>query len=102
MLFLDTFRCYLKGSTIEILTDNQALKPFFMNHKLSEREPRCLETLGNIESFPVTEQSWRIHVLGHALSRAPHNSETGKKNFISFNVLDVPEVDFERILGKYE
>ncbi len=48
--FLMRFRCYLEGPDFEIFTDNQVLKRFFTKSKLSRREARWLETLGNLKS----------------------------------------------------
>jgi len=78
------------------------LKHFFTKQKLSRREARWLETLGNFGIFPVTLKPGRIHVLGDVLSRAPHVTEVNKKSLISFNALDIPKIEFEAILGNYE
>ena len=51
LYFLERFRCYLEGSEFEIFTDNQVLKHFFTKAKLSRREARWLETLGNFVYF---------------------------------------------------
>ena len=72
--FLMRFRCYLEGSSFEIFTDNQVLKSFFSKPKLSRREARWLETLGNFGIFPINLKPGKIHVLGDTLSRAPHAS----------------------------
>ena len=68
--FLERFRCYLEGSTFKIITDNQVLKYFFTKPKLSRREARWSETLGNFGVFPITLKPGKIHVLGDTLSRA--------------------------------
>lgn len=70
--FLERFRCYLEGTSFEILTDNQVLKHFFTKSNLSRREARWIETLGNFGIFPITLKPGKIHVLGDTLSRAPH------------------------------
>ncbi len=48
------------------------LKNFFSKLELSRKEQRWLETLGNIGIFPINLKPGNIHVLGDALSRAPH------------------------------
>ena len=52
--FLNRFRCYLEGTEFEIFTDTQVLKSFFTKPKLSRKESRWLETLGNFGIFPIT------------------------------------------------
>ena len=52
--------------------DNQVLKHFFTKPRLSRREARWIETLGNFEIFPITLELGKVHVLGDTLSRAPH------------------------------
>ena len=69
--FLERFRCYLEGSEFEIFTNTQVLKHFFTKAKLSLREARWLETLGNFVIFPINLKPRKIHVLGDTLSRAP-------------------------------
>ena len=91
--FLLRFRCYLEGSTFEIFTDNQVLKHFFTKHKLSRREARWLETLGNFAIFPINLKPGKIHVLGDTLSRAPH---------ASVNVCQVLEVNSENLFNYEE
>ena len=91
--FLMRFRCYLEGSHFEIFTDNQVLKSFFTKPKLSRREARWLETLGNFGIFPINLKPGKIHVLGDALSRAPH---------ASVNVMEVLKIDLEDITNGYE
>ena len=56
---------------MKIFTDNQVLKHFFTKAKLSRREARWLETLGNFGVFPINLKPGKIHVLGDTLSRAP-------------------------------
>ena len=91
--FLERFRCYLEGSEFEIITDNQVLKSFFTKAKLSRREARWLETLGNFGIFPITLKPGKLHVLGDTLSRAPHASA---------NMLEVTTVDTNFITKAYE
>lgn len=84
--FLQRFRCYLDGSSFEILTDNQVLKHFFPKPKLSRKGAKCVETLGNFGIFPFTLKTGKLHVLGDALSRASHPSNKSVKvAFIEFN-----------------
>ncbi len=90
--FLQRFRCYLEGSSFEIFTDNQELKNLFTKPKLSRREARWLETLGNFGIFPISLKPGKIHVLGDTLSRAPH---------ASVNVLEVLKMDLDEILSGY-
>ena len=91
--FLQRFRCYLEGSSFEIFTDNQVLKHFFTKPKLSRREARWLETLGNFGIFPINLKPGKIHVLGDALSRAPQ---------VSVNFLEVVNFDLGFVLDGYE
>ena len=91
--FLQRFRCYLEGASFEILTDNQILKYFFTKLKLSRREARWLETLGNFGIFPINLKPGKIHVLGDTLSRAPHA-------FV--NAVDIMKIQTEDVLGNYE
>ena len=98
--FLERFRCYLEGSEFEIFTDNQVLKSFFTKPKLSRKEARWLETLGNFGIFPITLKPGKIHVLGDTLSRAPHviKSESGTL----LNSLEVPFIEFEDVITRYD
>ena len=95
--FLERFRCYLEGSHFEIFTDNQVLKHFFTKPNLSRREARWLEILGNFGIFPITLKPGKIHVLGDALSRAPH----AKVN-ATVNDVEVPYIEFSNIINGYE
>ncbi len=91
--FLQRFRCYLEGSSFEIFTDNQVLKNFFTKPKMSRREARWLETLGNFGIFPISLKLGKVYVIGDTLLRAPH---------ASVNVLEVFEVDLDEILTGHE
>ena len=91
--FLQRFRCYLEGTSFEIFTDNQVLKHFFTKPKLSRREARWLETLGNFGIFPITLKPGKIHVLGDTLSRAPH---------ASMNSVEILSANVEEIWDNYE
>jgi len=97
--FLERFRCYLKGSTFEIITDNQVLKYFFTKPKLSRREARWSDTLGNFGVFPITLKPGKIHVLGDTLSRAPHASIDDDA---CVNDVEVPYIQFEDVISGYE
>ena len=97
--FLERFRCYLEGSTFEIFTDNQVLKYFFTKPKLSRREARWGETLGNFGIFPITLKPGKIHVLGDTLSRAPHASIDDDP---VVNDVEVPYIQFEEVISGYE
>lgn len=74
MYFLQRFRCYLRGSKFEVLTDNQDLRSFFTKPRLSRREARWLKFLANFVITKLTLVNRKVHVLYHALSRAPHIS----------------------------
>ena len=95
--FLERFRCYLEGSLFEIITDNQVLKHFFSKPKVSRREARWLETLGNFGIFPITLKPRKIHVLGDRLSRAPH-----AENVMVVNDVEVPKISFDDVIDGYE
>jgi len=96
--FLERFRCYLEGSTFEIFTDNQVLKHFFTKKKLSRREARWLETLGNFGVFPIKLKPGKIHVLGDTLSRAPHADDSD----VVVNDVEVPYIQFDNVISGYE
>lgn len=70
--FLKRFRCYLEGSSFEVLTDNQVLKNFFNKATLSRREAGWLEFLGQFGINGITLVKGKVHVLGDVPSRAPH------------------------------
>lgn len=44
--FLQRFRCFLEGSSFDVLTDNQVLRSLFCKDTLSRRESRWLDFLG--------------------------------------------------------
>lgn len=95
--FLERFRCYLEGSEFEMITDNQVLKHFFTKPKLSRREARWVETLGNFGVFPITLKPGKIHVLGDSLSRAPH-----AKDNPDVNAIYVPYINFSDVIMSYD
>lgn len=70
--FLKRFRCYLEGSEFEVVIDNQILSYYFTKPTLSRRETRWLEFLSQFGINKLTLEKGRVHVLGDALSRAPH------------------------------
>lgn len=96
--FLERFRCYLEGCTFEIFTDNQVLKHLFTKQKLSRREARWIETLGNFGVFPITLKPGKIHVLGDVLSRAPHAEDAD----IKVNDVEIPYIEFDDVISGYE
>ncbi len=69
------------------------LRHFFFKPKLSRKEARWLETLGNLVSFQLTLKPGKIHVLGDTLSRAAH---------IAFNALEIPFIELDSVIGSYE
>ena len=79
-------------------TDNQILKHFFSKPKLSRKEARWLETLGNFGVFPITLKPGKIHVLGDVLSRAPHAPD----NDVNVNDMEVPFIQFEDVIREYD
>ena len=70
--FLKRFRCYLEGTSFEVFTDNQLLGNFFTKPNMSEKEARWLDLLSQFGISKITLKAGRVHVLGDALSRAPH------------------------------
>ena len=70
--FLEIFRCYVEGSSFEILMGNQVLMHFFIKHKLSKIEARWIGTLGNFGIFPIIHKPGKIYTPGDTLSRAPY------------------------------
>lgn len=96
--FLQRFRCYLEGSEFEAFTDNQVLKAFFTKTSMTRREARWLDFLSQFNITAITLRKGRIHVLGDALSRAPHApvtlSNTEALNFsLPENLSDSYEAD---------
>lgn len=73
--FLKRFRCYLEGSTFEVITDNQVLSNFLTKKNLSRRETRWLDLFAEFNLDKLTLKQGKIHVLGDALSRIPQESE---------------------------
>ncbi len=69
------------------------LRHFFSKPKLSRKEARWLETLGNFGIFPINLKPGRIHVLGDTLSRAPQTA---------FNAVEIPFIELDSVIGRYE
>jgi len=44
----------------------------------------------------------KIHVLGDALSRAPHVANPDSDLDVSFNTVEIPEFQLDSIIGHYE
>ena len=99
--FLKMFRCYLEGVEFEVFTDNQVLKSFFAKPKISQREARWLETLGNFGIFPITLKPGNIHVLGDVLSRAPHVMEKIEEGALC-NDVEVPYIRHDDVITRYD
>lgn len=89
--FLTHFRCYLEGSTFEIVTDNQVLKYFFEKKDLSRREVRWSEILADFGVFPITLQKGSVHVLGDSLSRVGHGTQHVEVQNITTIIADLSE-----------
>lgn len=70
--FLKRFRCYLEGMTFEVFTDNQVLKHFLTKPYLNRKEARWIDLLAQFGISKINLKAGRVHVLGDALSRAPH------------------------------
>lgn len=90
--FLQRCRCYLEEANFEVLTDNRVLLNFFTKPELSRREERRLGFLG---SFGINKKSLingKVHVLGDALSRAPHITANNAESSLLEHtlVIDLP------------
>lgn len=68
---LQRFRCYLEGSTFDVLTDNQVVKHFLTKKSLNRREARWLDILASFNIREINLVRGKIHVLGDSLSRIP-------------------------------
>ncbi len=90
---MQIFGCTVEGSSFEIFTDNQVPKCFFIKLKLSRREARWLETLGNYGNFHIGLKPGKIYLLGDMLSRAPH---------VSVNIPEVLKINIDDVIGGYE
>lgn len=77
------FRCYLEGSTFEVITDNQVVRHFLTKKNLNRREARWLDTLASFNISSVTLQKGKIHVLGDSLSRIPQRLEVSQVELTS-------------------
>lgn len=71
-MYFERFRCYFEETTFEVFTDNQVLLYFFTKPSMNRKEARQLYLLSKFGIQELTLKSERIHVLGDALSRAPH------------------------------
>ena len=85
----------------QIFTDNQVLKDFFTKPKMSRKEARWIETLGNFSIFPITLMPGKIHVLGDVPSRAPHVL-SGNSSCLKVNDVEVLSADFEDFIPNCE
>lgn len=102
--FLERFRCYLKGASLEIFTENQVLQYVFTKPEMSRKEARWLEKLGNFDIFPITLRPGKIHVLGDLLLRARyvHNGDLSSATVNDVEVIgvfdDLPELRGRSVL----
>jgi hypothetical protein len=71
--------------------ENQVLKHFFAKPTLSRREARWSDILGNYEIFPITIFG-EVHVLGDALSRAPHVMTSSDETSAVVNTTEIPRL----------
>lgn len=69
---LQRFRCYVEGSTFEVLTDNQILKHLLTKKSLNRREPRWMDTIASSIIREINLVRGNIHVLGDSFSRVPN------------------------------
>ena len=69
MYLLKRFRCYLEGTSFDVITDNQVLHNFFTKKDLSRREAIWIDFLSSFGINKMTHKAGRLHVLGDALSR---------------------------------
>ena len=97
---LNRFRRYLEGTTFEVFTDNQVLKSFVAKPKLSIKESKRLETLGNFGIIPITLKPGKIHFLRDLLSRATHVMEKIDDGLLC-NDFVVPFVKHEEVITWY-
>ena len=71
---LKRFRCYLEGSTFDIITDNQVLYNIFTKKDVSRREARWLDFFASFGINEIKHRAGRIHICGtttNALSCRP-------------------------------
>lgn len=76
---------------------NHILKHFFTKKDLSKKEARGIETLGRIGIIPTTLKPGKVHILGDALSRAPHAPEGSLVNDVK-----VPNIEFDNVITSYD
>ena len=89
--FLKRFRCYLEGSTFQIVTDNQVLKHLFTKPNLSRREARYIDFLSQFNISKMTLKKGVIHVLGDALSRIPLDERTVRLSNLEMLKIEAPK-----------
>lgn len=90
---LKIFRCYLEGTSFEVITDNRALKYFFRKATLSRREARWLEFLSHFGITYLNLQNGKLHVLGDVMSTPPPTAPDMTVltiNNIQFASFDIP------------
>lgn len=88
--FLKIFRCYLVGASFELITDNQVLKSFFTKAQLSRLEARWLDLFAHFGITEVTLKDGKVHVLGDALSRIPHQRAIVETENVTALALSLP------------
>lgn len=95
--FLKRFRCYLEGSSFEVLTDNKVLQNFLTKKTLSRREARWLDLFAEYNLDKITFVQGSAHVLGDALSRIPKTSTIQMANTSIFqaNIEDALEPHYK-------
>lgn len=89
MYSLKRFRCYLEGSTFEVLTENQVLRNFLTKKNFSRRETRWLDLFADFNLHRITSVQGRAHVLGVALSRAPPQPSLPNSHTVDSNVNNI-------------
>lgn len=70
--FLKRFRCYLEGTSFEVVTDNLVLHHFFTKPLMSRNEARWLDILSQFGIKKVNLKPGRFYVLRDVLSRSAH------------------------------
>lgn len=89
--FLQRFRCYLKGSSFDVLMDNQVLKYFLSKATFNHREAQWLAFLRQFEISKLSLVKVRVYVLLDSLSIAPQTLATPAAlvNILSLDVLRI-------------
>lgn len=70
--FIRLLRCYLDGSSFEVIIGSDVSRHFFSEPSIIHREAHWLYFLSNFGITKVTQQKGSSHVLGETLSHAPH------------------------------